>query len=166
MNSQDENSPLLEFLEQVGPSRWIDELKTREEAAGLCIRAALWTVASLEVLGIANELVCLTRNGNFHYVVKVDDKAIDLTSRQFPEETDSPRICAYELICSEWPDEPQIVDLDNGNTRYMHEIPDNWRDIASVDPPGSIPGWPYGSEWPNPPLTEAETEEWKRGHTP
>lgn len=151
------------LIAAIGHTKWTQDLDTREKAAGLCLRAALWTMSALEEAETPAELVCLTEGDDFHYVVKVQDLAIDLTSRQFPAGTEYPRVCAFEEIRREWANDPDIVNLEDSNTRYAHEIPENWREIASADPPGGIAGWPYGYEWPNAPLTEDEMKRWKEG---
>lgn len=130
-----------------------------DQAAGLCKRASLVVLTLLEREGVSDaELWCLGMpkpdrgfaDGDEHYVVVIDDHAIDATSRQF-DPHDEPVTCRPREEATEpWLSAVavKIGHVDPFIGRDLHAIPANWRDLPGVDPPGDAIGWPYPGPWP------------------
>ena len=84
-----------------------------------------------------------------HYVVVVDDEAIDPTARQFVKDGDAITREALTVVTRPW-HAAQVVRIGHVEPfigRDLHEIPENWRSLADVEPPGDAIGWAYPGPW-------------------
>jgi hypothetical protein len=146
-------------LEAYAKSSWGRTVQDGDQAAGLCKRASLVLLELLHRAGIADaELwhLGMPKEGSGfapsdeHYVVVIGGEAIDGTARQFDETSDPITRRPLKDVEVPWcgAQPVRIGSVDRLIGEDLHDIPENWRDLADVDPPADAIGWPYPGPWP------------------
>jgi hypothetical protein len=83
-------------------------------------------------------------------VVVVDDEVIDPTARRFDHDGDAITRRSLDVVIAPWhsAQEVRIGYIPSFIGRDLHEIPENWRLFADVEPPDDAIGWAYPGPWP------------------
>jgi hypothetical protein len=138
-------------------------------AAGLCKRASLVLLEQFHRAGVAAATLWhlgMPRDdsgfapSDEHYVVVVDDEVIDPTARQFDKDGDAITRRSLEVVAAPWHSEQEvrIGYIPPFIGRDLHEIPENWRLLADVEPPGDAIGWAYPGPWPTHGITRGHSD--------
>jgi hypothetical protein len=155
----DRKSRILSALRAHENSSWGRATEDSDQAAGLCKRASLVLLELLRREGVEDaELWHLGMPkegsgfapGDEHYFVVIGEEAIDATARQFDRTGDPITRRSLREVAASWHG-VQLVRIGYVEPligKDLHDIPDNWRQLADVDPPGDAIGWPYPGPWP------------------
>ena len=140
-------------------ARGVGLLATAIWPRALCKRASLVLLEHLHRAGVEEatlwHLGMPKEDSDFapsdeHYVVVVDDEAIDPTARQFDKDGHAVTRQTLEVVMRPWhsAQEVRIGYVEPFIGRDLHEIPANWRSLADAEPPGDTIGWAYPGPWP------------------
>lgn len=165
----DPESCIQRALQAYENSSWGRATTDGGQAAGLCKRASLVLLEHLNRAGVEDaelwHLGMPKDDSGFaasdeHYVVVIGEEAIDPTARQFDKAGAPVTRRLLEEVEAPWhaAQPVRIGYVDPLIGKDLHEIPENWRELADVDPPGDAIGWPYPGPWPTRGASAPESE--------